>query len=434
MITIHPYYTFFQGAFRFAEGKKLTQQQYQYLMLFWGIARSKRNVSLLKLHKDPIRDLVGLPLGPEGALFVSSQEFLDLPKEVQVEFLHQREHQLALSITSVGHTSRSTGNAEPFHDKCDCHWVPTMEGTGLEWDRTRTNFEDYEFWIQYIARNILKPWGLRLEGEPCTFGPTLDGATLFHLLLGLDTSHPTVPRLLKRLANSGKVQPSMLDRLVVMPRFVGNISNPLTAAVFLGDRLLTGWLLANGANPNCFEVVTFSDGDKRVSESSWPIVQASVQGKPCFLKLLLEAGASVHVARGPITRKVLLGSPGTVEAPYRNLREMTSLHLAAYHRLFENVRILVLHGADFRRECDFREHRYKYGDHGESTAKDLRVPRGAVEAGFQDAHERHANFQRFCPAYDVLVEKAVSKALKQYDATVRAAVGKRRFLVLGCLS
>lgn len=84
MLTIDPYYTFFQGAFRFAEGKKLTEHQYPYLMLFWGIARSKRDVRILKQHKDPIRDLVGLPLGPEGAFSVSSQDFLDLPKELQV--------------------------------------------------------------------------------------------------------------------------------------------------------------------------------------------------------------------------------------------------------------------------------------------------------------------------------------------------------------
>lgn len=72
---------------------------------------------------------------------------------------------MALPINPVGQIACSTGKAKPFRDKGDCHWVPTIDGTGLEWDRTKTSFDDYDFWIQWIAHNILKPWRLSLEGE-----------------------------------------------------------------------------------------------------------------------------------------------------------------------------------------------------------------------------------------------------------------------------
>lgn len=111
------------------------------------------------------------------------------------------------------------------------------------------------------------------------------------------------------------------------------------------------------------------------------------RNEPCILVSLLKAGASVHVARGPIRARIGFHFPN-VEAPYRTLKEMTPLHLAAYHRRFKNVRTLVLHGADFTEECDFQKSRHEWwGRHGESTSEDLRVPRGAVEAGLRDAYE-----------------------------------------------
>lgn len=80
------YTTFFQGEFKFAGGKTLNILQYCYLMLFWGTNRYKRNKEMLASYPDPIRESVGLPLGPDNALFVSSKEFLELPKEKQVRF------------------------------------------------------------------------------------------------------------------------------------------------------------------------------------------------------------------------------------------------------------------------------------------------------------------------------------------------------------
>lgn len=78
------YNTYLQGPFKFSEGRKLNEDQYLYLLLSWQVPRYKRTEMPLEGYPDPIRGLVGLPLGPEGAFFVSSKEFLALPTELQV--------------------------------------------------------------------------------------------------------------------------------------------------------------------------------------------------------------------------------------------------------------------------------------------------------------------------------------------------------------
>lgn len=62
---------------------------------------------------------------------------------------------------------------EAFRDRKDpCNWVPTRDGLGIEWFYNRRwhekgviSFDDALFWIQWIADNILKPWGMTLEGD-----------------------------------------------------------------------------------------------------------------------------------------------------------------------------------------------------------------------------------------------------------------------------
>jgi hypothetical protein len=71
----------FCGTLRFADGKRLTPQQLEYLLLFCcACPRHKWSVELLKDHPDPLREAVVSPLGEEGEYFVSSHEFEQLPE------------------------------------------------------------------------------------------------------------------------------------------------------------------------------------------------------------------------------------------------------------------------------------------------------------------------------------------------------------------
>lgn len=45
-----------------------------------------------------------------------------------------------------------------------CQWVPTDDGTGIEWDGGE-KFYDYIPWIEYIVATYLVPWGYVLNGS-----------------------------------------------------------------------------------------------------------------------------------------------------------------------------------------------------------------------------------------------------------------------------
>jgi len=45
-----------------------------------------------------------------------------------------------------------------------CQWVPTKDGTGIEWDGNE-KFRNYVEWLKYILYNFLQPWGYELNGE-----------------------------------------------------------------------------------------------------------------------------------------------------------------------------------------------------------------------------------------------------------------------------
>lgn len=44
-----------------------------------------------------------------------------------------------------------------------CQWVPSDDGTRIEWDGGE-KFYKYTEWLKYIVETFLKPWGLSLTG------------------------------------------------------------------------------------------------------------------------------------------------------------------------------------------------------------------------------------------------------------------------------
>lgn len=53
------------------------------------------------------------------------------------------------------------------HDHCG--WVPSEDGSGLEWDHGE-KFYSYVEWMECLIENYIKPWGLVANGEVKWFG------------------------------------------------------------------------------------------------------------------------------------------------------------------------------------------------------------------------------------------------------------------------
>lgn len=53
-----------------------------------------------------------------------------------------------------------------------CQWIPTEDGTGIEWDGVEKFYYASE-WLTYLIANFLEPWGYVLNGSVPWVGTTL---------------------------------------------------------------------------------------------------------------------------------------------------------------------------------------------------------------------------------------------------------------------
>lgn len=262
-----------------------------------------------------------------------------------------------------------------------------------------------------------------------------DGANIFHFLAHLDAHHPAVPRFMTRLALT-IIPDGILERFVQIPPEqdfsycdVGlddSLHNPLTYAVFSGNHLLVELLLTLGADPDCRYI--YPRARPHPSSSSWPILYAATCKDTVMLRSLLGRGADVHVARRPFTDRwgfsgpeIYGGIPG----------DLPPLHLAAYHRRLDSVRLLVLHGADVRRECDLVDPQYLTPYEKRIGCKTTGSARDTVTIGIKDEHRMKRGYPEDEPQ---LHESIFTDALEEYDVAVQAGLGERRLFVLCCLT
>ena len=138
------YTTTFTG--RFDLDRPLTPEHKAYLACFAGTRRMKRVQIMLNDLPDSLRVSVGLPVGYEGEYFVAGEAAGDL--------IHDFDDPSVLD------------DSEPPADQPGlwCHWVPTADGIGIEWNG-REKFYRHDAWLFYLIYHFLKPWGYTLNGQ-----------------------------------------------------------------------------------------------------------------------------------------------------------------------------------------------------------------------------------------------------------------------------
>lgn len=142
------YTTSFDGEFTITP--PLNAAQVAYLKKFSETRRTKRDEAKTALRPDPIRDAVGLPVGPDGGYFVGANGFRgqeagifgDPPADDVIDHNYSPKDQPGLW----------------------CQWTPSEDGTRLEWDGGE-KFYGYVEWLEYLVQHFLDPWGRMLNGE-----------------------------------------------------------------------------------------------------------------------------------------------------------------------------------------------------------------------------------------------------------------------------
>jgi hypothetical protein len=71
------------------------------------------------------------------------------------------EHQAILAEFAEEEHDRAGSDGKP--PATYCQWIPTEDGSGLEWDGAE-KFYYYGEWLEYLIAHFLKPWGYTLNG------------------------------------------------------------------------------------------------------------------------------------------------------------------------------------------------------------------------------------------------------------------------------
>ena len=136
------YRTSFEGSFLL--DKPLQQKYRAYLKKFSQTRRVKCFAEQLATYPDPLREAVGLPVGPEGAYFVGK----NLGYEDPVVFEDDTSRFLVPPQSQPGFW---------------CKWTPTEDGTAIV-HNGHGDFYFYVEWLQYLLVHFLIPWGYTLNG------------------------------------------------------------------------------------------------------------------------------------------------------------------------------------------------------------------------------------------------------------------------------
>ena len=115
----------------------LKAEHLAYLSAFANTRHMSRDERKTALLSDPVREAAGLPVGAQGMFYVGQVEDASVLN-------HNREPD---SIPGLW-----------------CQWVPTSDGTALEWDGGE-KFYEYGNWMRFLVDHFLKPWGYELNGE-----------------------------------------------------------------------------------------------------------------------------------------------------------------------------------------------------------------------------------------------------------------------------
>jgi hypothetical protein len=120
----------------------LKEEHARYLEAFSDTRRMRRDESKAKLLPDPVREAVGLPLGPEAAYFIGGSGFKGQGEDDSV----------------LDYNRPPRGQPGLW-----CQWVPAEDRTALMWNGAE-KFYSYVEWLEYLLRHFLGPWGYVVNG------------------------------------------------------------------------------------------------------------------------------------------------------------------------------------------------------------------------------------------------------------------------------
>jgi hypothetical protein len=133
---------------------------------------------------DPVREAVGLPLGPSGCYFVGGGDPFGQGRDSSIVDYNNPPGHLGYGSTGGILATRWEENQKRTMSGVSqpglwCKWIPNEDGTAIVWSGAE-KFYDYIAWLQYLVDHFLGPWGYILNGVMDWQGEeTNDNGTIF---------------------------------------------------------------------------------------------------------------------------------------------------------------------------------------------------------------------------------------------------------------
>ncbi len=142
--------------------KPLTPFHKLYLEKFAGTRRMQRDADTCALLDDPVRESVGLPVGPQGAYFIGGAGMAGQNRDASIKDYNNAPG--GKQYDTVNGAWTKIKRPEWSQPGLWCQWVPNEDGTAILWDG-KEKFYEYVARIDYRIKNFLGPWGYTLNGE-----------------------------------------------------------------------------------------------------------------------------------------------------------------------------------------------------------------------------------------------------------------------------
>lgn len=148
------YQTTFEGVLRL--DRPLTGAHRAYLEAFARTRRVRRDEAKTTQRPDPLRQAVGLPVGPEGGFFVGAGGELG---QEGGGMLFDPGGRPAEELGILDFNQPPSGQPHLW-----CCWRPTHEGEGIFCLEGGSHYE-YVTWLRFLLANFLRPWGYLVSGS-----------------------------------------------------------------------------------------------------------------------------------------------------------------------------------------------------------------------------------------------------------------------------
>ena len=160
--------------------KPLLPAHREYIKKFGDTRRMRRDTAKAAMLPDPVREAVGLPVGPEGAYFVGGGGWAGQGQDISIVdnesynsppgLPHYRLGQPWEEYQAEVNKAITDNDAQP---SLWCQWAPSEDGKTIMWDGSE-KFYYYIEWLKYLIKHFLGPWGYTLNGEVWWQGESAD--------------------------------------------------------------------------------------------------------------------------------------------------------------------------------------------------------------------------------------------------------------------